>query len=154
MRLLWGNWPGIISHVESISVCALSLVIWPLESILFIPSTFCWQRHRHLCPHTCFWSPLCGERKLLTYRGKEVVVENTRENQVCSKSSFSPLLRKLGQKREMRRNSCSISYMKRKVPKEIQFWVFQRVNADYTLQENLKVSCRGILSEGSLPDSF
>lgn len=118
MRLLWGNWPRIISHVESISVCALSQVIWPLQSILFILSTFCWQRHRHICPYTCLWSPLCGERKFLPYGGKEVVVENTRENQVWNKSSFSPLLGKLGWKREIRRNSYSISYMKRKIPKK------------------------------------
>lgn len=59
MRLLRGHWPKIISHVQSISVCDLSLVIWPLQSILFNPSTFCWQRHRHICPHTslesCVW---------------------------------------------------------------------------------------------------
>lgn len=104
MRLLWRNWTRIISHVESISVCALSVVIWPLQSILFIPSTFYWQRYRHICPHMCLWSPLCGERKLLTYRGKEVVMGNRRENQVKNKSSYSPLLGKLGQKREIMRN--------------------------------------------------
>lgn len=42
--------------------------------------------------HTHLWSPLCGERKLIIYRGKDIVVENTRENQVWNKSYFSPLL--------------------------------------------------------------
>lgn len=64
VTLLWGCWWKIMSHVEKISVWDLLLVVWPLQSILFTPSTFCWQRHRCICPqtHPCVTSPLLWKK--------------------------------------------------------------------------------------------
>lgn len=57
-----------------ISVWDLWLVVWPLQSILFIPSTFCWQRYRRIFDisthiSTC-QEPCVGKKMPLAYRQK------------------------------------------------------------------------------------